>query len=116
MFVGAFHTETDDYWSRVQERVNGYGLTGCCRAMFANRISYTFDFNGPSYALDTACSASLFALAQASHSIRSGQCDAAIVGGVNLLLKPTNSLQFFKLSMLSSKGMCKAFDDAGMHA
>lgn len=97
----------------MQDRVNGYGLTGCCRAMFANRISYTFDFNGPSYALDTACSASLFALSQAVHAIRSGQCESAIVGGVNLLLKPTNSLQFHKLSMLSSQGMCKAFDVTG---
>lgn len=97
----------------MQERVNGYGLTGCCRAMFPNRISYTFDFNGPSYAVDTACSGSLFALAQALNAIRTGQCEAAIVGGVNLLLKPTNSLQFHKLSMLSSQGMCKAFDVTG---
>ncbi|XP_022172738.1 fatty acid synthase-like isoform X2 [Myzus persicae] len=113
VFVGTFQSETDDYWGRVQERVNGYGLTGCCRAMFPNRISYTFDFNGPSYAVDTACSGSLFALSQALHAIRSGQCEAAVVGGVNLLLKPTNSLQFHKLSMLSSKGMCQAFDASG---
>ncbi|XP_008180398.1 fatty acid synthase isoform X2 [Acyrthosiphon pisum] len=113
VFVGTFQSETDDYWGRVQERVNGYGLTGCCRAMFPNRISYTFDFNGPSYAVDTACSGSLFALSQALHAIRSGQCEAAVVGGVNLLLKPTNSLQFHKLSMLSSKGMCRAFDASG---
>lgn len=115
VFVGTFQSETDDYWGRVQERVNGYGLTGCCRAMFPNRISYTFDFNGPSYAVDTACSGSLFALSQALHAIRSGQCEAAVVGGVNLLLKPTNSLQFHKLSMLSSKGMCQAFDASGMY-
>ncbi|CAI6345632.1 unnamed protein product [Macrosiphum euphorbiae] len=113
VFVGTFQSETDDYWGRVQERVNGYGLTGCCRAMFPNRISYTFDFNGPSYAVDTACSGSLFALSQALHAIRSGQCESAVVGGVNLLLKPTNSLQFHKLSMLSSKGMCRAFDASG---
>jgi len=113
VFIGTFQSETDDYWTRAQERVNGYGLTGCCRAMFSNRISYTFDFNGPSYAVDTACSGSLFALAQALYAIRSGQCEAAIVGGVNLLLKPTNSLQFHKLSMLSPQGMCKAFDVTG---
>ncbi|KAE9527019.1 hypothetical protein AGLY_013667 [Aphis glycines] len=113
VYVGTFQSETDDYWSRVQERVNGYGLTGCSRAMFPNRVSYTFDFNGPSYSVDTACSGSLFALSQALHAIRSGQCEAAVVGGVNLLLKPTNSLQFHKLSMLSSKGMCRAFDASG---
>lgn len=113
VYVGASNSETDDYLSRVPDRVNGYGLTGCCRAMFPNRISYTFDFNGPSYAIDTACSSSLFALSQAVHAIKSGQCEAAIVGGVNLLLKPTNSLQFHKLSMLSPQGMCKAFDVSG---
>jgi len=95
------------------DRVNGYGLTGCCRAMFANRISYTFDFNGPSFAIDTACSSSLVALSQAVQAIKSGQCDAAIVGGANLLLKPCNSLQFHRLSMLSPQGMCKAFDVTG---
>ncbi|XP_050423114.1 fatty acid synthase-like isoform X2 [Adelges cooleyi] len=113
VFIGASNSETDDYLSRVPDRVNGYGLTGCCRAMFPNRVSYTFDFNGPSYAIDTACSSSLFALSQAVHAIKSGQCEAAIVGGVNLLLKPTNSLQFHKLSMLSPQGMCKAFDVTG---
>lgn len=113
VFIGASNSETDDYLSRVPDRVNGYGLTGCCRAMFPNRVSYTFDFNGPSYAIDTACSSSLFALSQALHAIKSGQCEAAVVGGVNLLLKPTNSLQFHKLSMLSPQGMCKAFDVSG---
>jgi len=113
VYIGASNSETDDYLSRLPERVNGYGLTGCCRAMFANRISYTFDFNGPSFAIDTACSSSLVAMSQAVQAIESGQCDAAIVGGCNLLLKPTNSLQFHRLSMLSPQGMCKAFDVTG---
>lgn len=88
-------------------------MTGCCRAMFPNRISYTFDFQGPSYAVDTACSSSLYAMHQAISSIRSGECDSAIVGGCNLLLKPTSSLQFHRLNMLSLDGMCKAFDADG---
>lgn len=46
-------------------------------------------------------------------AIRSGQCDAAIVGGVNLTLKPQTSLQFQRLGMLSPDGMCKSFDAAG---
>lgn len=81
--------------------------------MFPNRISYTFDFSGPSFALDTACSSSLYAMHHAIAAMRSGQCDAAIVGGVNLLLKPTSSLQFHRLSMLSPDGACKAFDSSG---
>jgi len=113
VYIGASNSETDDYITRQADRINGYGLTGCCRAMFANRISYTFDFNGPSFAIDTACSSSLVALSQAVHAIESGQCDAAIVGGSNLLLKPTTSLQFHRLSMLSPQGVCKAFDVTG---
>lgn len=88
-------------------------MTGCCKAMFANRISFAFDFTGPSYAVDTACSSSLFAMHQAVAAIRAGECDAAIVGGLNLTLKPTNSLQFHKLNMLSLDGKSKAFDATG---
>jgi fatty acid synthase len=102
----------DEDW-KGEILVAGYGLTGCCRAMFPNRISYTFDLKGPSFAVDTACSSSLYAMHQAIISMRSGQCDAAIVGGVNLLLKPTSSLQFHRLSMLSPGGACKAFDSSG---
>lgn len=113
VFVGVSESESSDYWTSDPELINGYGLTGCCRAMFPNRISYTFDFNGPSFAVDTACSSSLFALHQAVIAIKTGQCDAAIVGGVNLLLKPASSLQFHRLGMLSPQGMCKAFDSSG---
>lgn len=59
---------------------------------------------GPSYAVDTACSSSLFALHQALISMRRGDCDAAVVCGVNLNLKPSLSLQFLRLSMLSAEG------------
>lgn len=113
VFIGVSDSESSEFWTQDPEQINGYGLTGCCRAMFPNRISYTFDFNGPSYAIDTACSSSMFAFQQAVMAIKTGQCDAAIVGGVNLLLKPTSSLQFHRLSMLSPHGMCKAFDASG---
>lgn len=113
VFIGVSDSESSEFWTADPEKVNGYGLTGCCRAMFPNRISYTFDFNGPSYAIDTACSSSLFAFQQAVMAIKTGQCDSAIVGGANLLLKPTSSLQFHRLSMLSPHGMCKAFDASG---
>ena len=103
----------EQYWCDGPDRVNGYGLTGCARAMFANRISFTFDFKGPSFATDTACSSSLFAMAQAFEDIKSGRCDAAVVAGVGLILKPTMSLQFRRLGMLSDDGMCKAFDESG---
>lgn len=68
---------------------------------------------GPSISLDTACSSSLLALHCASQAIRRGECPAALVGGLNLLLKPQTSVQFMKLGMLSEDGTCKSFDDKG---
>ncbi|XP_015126151.1 fatty acid synthase [Diachasma alloeum] len=113
VFIGVSESESQQHWNADPEKVTGYALTGCCRAMFPNRISYTYNFTGPSFAVDTACSSSLFAMQQAILAMRSGQCDAAIVGGCNLVLMPTTSLQFHHLSMLSKDGTCRAFDASG---
>ncbi|XP_049874376.1 fatty acid synthase [Pectinophora gossypiella] len=113
VYVGVSNSETEEMWTTDPDKINGYALTGCCRAMFPNRISYTFDLKGPSYAVDTACSSSMFALSQAVAAMRAGHCDAAIVAGTNLCLKPANSLNFHRLSMLSPEGRCAAFDAAG---
>ncbi|KAL2077918.1 hypothetical protein ACEWY4_025603 [Coilia grayii] len=113
VYIGVSGSEAGEAFSRDPEELLGYSMTGCQRAMFANRISYFFDFNGPSTAIDTACSSSLLALENAFHAIRQGHCDAALVGGVNLLLKPNTSVQFMKLGMLSPDGTCKSFDSSG---
>ncbi|KAL0116142.1 hypothetical protein PUN28_011183 [Cardiocondyla obscurior] len=113
VFVGVSCSETDDFWMRDMETINGYGLLGCSKAMFANRVSFCFDFNGPSYAVDTACSSAFYGMHQAVAAMRNGECDAAIVGGLNLVLRPATSLQFHKLSMLSHDGKCKAYDASG---
>lgn len=113
VFVGVSNSETEEKWTADPDKINGYALTGCCRAMFPNRISYTFDLKGPSYAVDTACSSSMFALAQAVAAMRAGHCDAAVVAGSNLCLKPANSLNFHRLGMLSPEGRCAAFDAGG---
>lgn len=62
--------------------------------MLANRISFALALHGPSLAIDTACSSSMYALDYAYKSIISGECDAALVGGTNLLLQPYLTLQF----------------------
>lgn len=62
--------------------------------MLANRISYCLGLNGPSFLLDTACSSSMYALDCAFTAIRNGECDAALVGGANLLMHPYVTLQF----------------------
>ncbi|XP_041830190.1 fatty acid synthase isoform X2 [Melanotaenia boesemani] len=113
VYIGVSGSEAGEAFSRDPEELLGYSMTGCQRAMLANRLSYFFDFRGPSTAIDTACSSSLLALENAFHAIRQGHCDAALVGGVNLLLKPNTSVQFMKLGMLSPDGTCKSFDSSG---
>nr|XP_046232889.1 fatty acid synthase isoform X2 [Scatophagus argus] len=113
VYIGVSGSEAGEAFSRDPEELLGYSMTGCQRAMLANRLSYFFDFSGPSTAIDTACSSSLLALENAFHAIRHGQCHAALVGGVNLLLKPNTSVQFMKLGMLSPEGTCKSFDSSG---
>lgn len=113
VFVGASGSEASEANSADIEEINGYGLVGGCRAMFSNRVSFSFDFKGPSYTVDTACSSSLIAFDCAVQSIRSGACDSAIVGGVNLTLKPNNAVDFLRLNMLAADGRCKSFDVSG---
>nr|XP_025855761.1 fatty acid synthase [Vulpes vulpes] len=113
VWVGVSGSEASEALSRDPETLLGYSMVGCQRAMMANRLSFFFDFKGPSVALDTACSSSLMALHSAYQAIRSGECPCAIVGGINILLKPNTSVQFMKLGMLSPEGICKSFDEAG---
>ncbi|XP_050677552.1 fatty acid synthase-like [Leptidea sinapis] len=112
VFVGACFSESEKTWFYEKMQVNGFGVTGCSRAMLANRISYWLGVTGPSYTVDSACSSSLYALEHAFRSIRDGHCDAAIVGGSNLCLHPYVSLQFSRLGVLSLDGKCKSFDNS----
>ncbi|NVO09903.1 MAG: polyketide synthase dehydratase domain-containing protein, partial [Bacteroidales bacterium] len=77
----------------------------------ANRVSYLFNFQGPSMAVDTACSSSLTAIHLALESIYSGLSDCAIAGGVNLILDPIHYLELTAMTMLSPGNQCKAFGD-----
>ncbi|GBN00720.1 Fatty acid synthase [Araneus ventricosus] len=113
VFIGNSISESEEFFCSDAKRVTGYSLIGCCRAMFANRISYTFDFKGSSFLMDTACSSGAVALYEAVRAIQNNECEAAIVGAANLCLRPATSLQFYKLNMLSEDGVCKSFDAAG---
>nr|XP_050028975.2 fatty acid synthase-like [Dermacentor andersoni] len=113
VFIGCTACESDEAFSLNTERIDGYGLVGSNRAMFSNRITYAFDFNGPSVTVDTACSSTLSALNHAVLAMRSGQCEAAIVGGSMVALRPATSLAYLRLGMLSPDGKCKTFDAEG---
>jgi acyl transferase domain-containing protein/acyl carrier protein len=90
--------------------LDGYLGTGTSPCILANRLSYFFDFHGPSMAVDTACSSSLVAVHQACHNLLSGETSLAIAAGVNLLLWPWLSVSFSRAGFLSPDGRCKAFD------
>ncbi|NRT86794.1 beta-ketoacyl synthase N-terminal-like domain-containing protein [Clostridium beijerinckii] len=79
----------------------------------ANRVSYFFNLNGPSVSLDTACSSSLYAIHLACESIKSGECNMAIAGGVNLSLHPSKYISLCEGKFLASDGRCHTFGDNG---
>nr|XP_003703606.1 PREDICTED: fatty acid synthase [Megachile rotundata] len=110
VIVGSCISESEKTWFYEKLQANGFGITGCSRAMYANRISYFLGLHGPSYAIDTACSSSLYALDHGYRMIRNGICDTVIVGGSNLCLHPYVSLQFSRLGVLSNDCRCKTFD------
>lgn len=84
--------------------------TGSSFSIAANRISYFYDFKGPSLAIDTACSSSLVAVHQAAQALRSGECKMALAGGVNLLLAPETNIALSQAGMMAQDGRCKTFD------
>lgn len=88
-----------------------YEATGTSHAVCANRVSYEFDLRGPSMAIDTACSSSLVALHEAWRALRDGECEAALVAGVNVLAAPRIFAALEDGGMLASDGVPRAFDD-----
>ena len=75
----------------------------------ANRVSFLFDFSGPSFAVDSACSSSLTAIHLALDSLYGGLCDAAIAGGVSLIVDPQHMIELSALGMLSEGAECRSF-------
>jgi acyl transferase domain-containing protein/acyl-CoA synthetase (AMP-forming)/AMP-acid ligase II/acyl carrier protein len=112
VFVGI---STDDY-SALQfgdpAAISAYTGPAKALSIAANRISYQFDFCGPSLAIDTACSSSLVALHQAAQALRRGECGLALAGGVNLILSPQMHIALSQAGMLAPDGRCKTFDAA----
>ncbi|MGY0063723.1 SDR family NAD(P)-dependent oxidoreductase [Streptomyces sp. LZ34] len=82
-------------------------------ASVANRVSYFFDFRGPSMTIDTMCSSSLVAVHQACTAIRGGECELALVGGVNVMVHPSKYVQLSQGGFLSADGRCRAFGAGG---
>lgn len=110
VFVGACTMDYALLQFRDHRQIAASSSVGCSPSILANRLSYTLDLKGPSVTVDTACSSSLVALHQAAASLRTGECDLVIVGGVNAVLAPEFGLSFSKLGLLSPDGRCRTFD------
>ncbi|WP_398464755.1 SDR family NAD(P)-dependent oxidoreductase [Tardiphaga sp.] len=109
VYVGASLTEYAHGFFADPSAGDAHFATGNALAVIANRISYIFDFRGPSITFDTACSSSLVAINAACDALRSGRIDLAVVAGVNVIAAPTSFISFSQASMLSPTGLCRAF-------
>ncbi len=113
VFVGMC---TTDYHGvllrRGEEALDAYVATGTAPSIAAGRISYMFGLQGPSMAVDTACSASLTTVHLACQSLRAGECGMALAGGVNVILTPEVTIALSHAHMMAPDGHSKAFDAA----
>ncbi|MCL4204445.1 MAG: SDR family NAD(P)-dependent oxidoreductase [Pirellulaceae bacterium] len=112
VYVGAIGNDYALLQSRDLTDMDIFSGTGVSHSVLANRLSYILDLHGPSVALDTACSSSLVTVHLACRSLRDGESDLALAGGVNLLLGPATTIGLCKAQMMSPDGRCKAFDAA----
>ncbi|MFF4614081.1 SDR family NAD(P)-dependent oxidoreductase [Streptomyces albidoflavus] len=110
VFVGASGSDYQRLTDTLGLPVRAHSGLATSMAVIANRVSYFFDLRGPSVQLDTACSSSLVAVHTALRALRAGECDTALVGGVNVLCHPANSIAYHQAGMLSPDGQCKTFD------
>ncbi|MHA4818111.1 type I polyketide synthase, partial [Streptomyces aculeolatus] len=94
------------------EGINQSYAPGVEFSFAAGRLAHAFDLRGPAAAVDTACSSSLFAVNMACQNLRSGDCDIAIAGGVNLMVAPELSVFMSRVGAISPTGRCRPFHAA----
>ncbi|MEU0880583.1 beta-ketoacyl synthase N-terminal-like domain-containing protein [Lentzea sp. NPDC005914] len=112
VFVGAMYGEYQLH--EAEERLRGNPiLANSAYWSIANRVSYFFNFQGPSVAVDTACSSALTAIHLACESLRAGSCKVAIAGGVNVLIHPNKYFMLGQGRFAASDGRCRSFGAGG---
>ncbi|KAI0864757.1 hypothetical protein F4860DRAFT_528465 [Xylaria cubensis] len=110
VFVGSFTADYQQMSTREPDFRHNYAATGVDPGIISNRIGNVFNLNGPSFTINTACSSSIYALHNACHALRNRDCDAAIVGGVNLIITVDQHMNTAKLGILSPTSTCHTFD------
>ncbi|MGQ4806992.1 Mycocerosic acid synthase-like polyketide synthase [Candidatus Entotheonellaceae bacterium PAL068K] len=111
VFIGMWTNDYEDRMYQASSDIDLYVTTGGGRYSASGRLSYVFDLQGPSVTVDTACSSSLVTVHLACQSLRRGESDLALAGGVNLILQPYITIGYSKSHMLSPDARCK-FGDA----
>ncbi|MBY9078357.1 hypothetical protein KIH86_26320 [Paenibacillus sp. HN-1] len=110
VFVGGRSSDYKDK-TLLENDINALTFLGTDMSILASRISYFLDLKGPSLAIDTACSSSLVAIHYACDSIRRGESEMALAGGVFIINSPEFLIMASKTEMLSPDGKCKTFDN-----
>eukprot|EP01080_Neovahlkampfia_damariscottae_P004960 gene4960-8554_t len=110
VFIGTGQVDFSDFSLSKLEYVNEYTAHGSALSIHSNMLSYKFDLQGPSLSVDTACSSSGTAMYLATRALESGDCEQAVVGGINMILNHGMSVAFSKLGVLSPDGICRSFD------
>ena len=109
VFAGVIHA---GYGGEVKGELEGYGLTGSTLSVTSGRVSYVLGLEGPAVSVDTACSSSLVAMHLAAHSLRSGECDLALAGGVTVMATAAAFVEFSRQRALAPDGRCKVYAGA----
>jgi acyl transferase domain-containing protein len=111
VFVGATTVEAVTFFL-APTTMSVYSVTGLTLSMLANRISSFFDARGPSVVVESACSASLSAIHAAVRSVRSGESELALAGGINLWIIPHHFVALSQMGVVAPNGECRPFDAA----
>ncbi|XP_055018199.1 uncharacterized protein pks1 isoform X2 [Boleophthalmus pectinirostris] len=109
VIIGLMNRDYETLKSDNCSTINHYNATGTAMSIAANRISFTFNLTGPSFAIDSACSSSLVALHLACQSLKQGDCEMTFCGGVSCIIEPRVFVALSKAKMISPEGISKPF-------